>query len=262
MRAKKKEQSDNTLDIPQIVESFAAIQIVGDSPLIENRFLPEQLDGIAEKQSGAAVNKKAPRNPNAEFMGHCHIIEPPEAITEESFASLRFGFPAIGIKKAIATAAMRFTDAEKVQYFGLIKVHGPYLGLIEIKCPKGPVMVRDATNLLKPPVLLAYRPYFQDWEMTLPIKFISSRISLEQLVNAIRWAGISVGIGSWRAERGGDKGTFTVGKIKTYQSEDDFNEDVVRSAGLPLDSKRRFDNRPSNRTHRNGAGTRHAGATR
>lgn len=260
MAKAKASAGESKLFIPEIETGWMVVTIRGDSPLICNRCSETVLDAIEDKQTGKAKNKKEPRDIDREFMEHCHIVGGTLPV-KETFPEQRFGFPAIGLKKSIATAAMRFADAERVQMFGLITVHGPHRGLIEIKSPP-PVMGRDP---VKPPAQntmhLAYRPYFDPWEMQIPIKYVSSMITAEQLLNAIRWAGISVGIGSWRIERGGDKGAWSIGKIERYQNQEDFNEAMGRSAGLPIDAKRRFDHRAANRPSRNGSRTRHAAAS-
>lgn len=259
MIVKKKsapESTETKIYIPEIRFEWMIVTIRGDTPLICNRCSETTIQGIEDKQTGKAANKKAPREPEQEFMEHCHIVGG-EQPNKETFLQQRFGFPAIGVKKSIATAAMRFADAEKVQMFGLITIHGPHRGLIEIKERK-PVMGRDP---VKPPAQntmhIAYRAYFDPWEMAVPIRYVASAVTAEQVLNAIRWAGTSVGIGSWRTERGGDKGAFSIAKIERL-SEADFGEEMVRSAGLPVDSKRRFSHRPANRTAHAGNGARHA----
>jgi hypothetical protein len=246
--------------IPEIRFEWMIVTIHGDTPLICNRCSETTIQAIEDKQTGKAANKKAPRDPEQEFMEHCHIIGG-DLPSKESFLQQRFGFPAIGVKKSIATAAMRFADAEKVQLFGLITVHGPHRGLIEIR-EQTPVMGRDP---VKPPAQntmhIAYRAYFDPWEMAIPIRYVASAITADQLLNAIRWAGTSVGIGSWRVERGGDKGAFSIAKIERFGSEETFAEKMVSCSGLPIDGKRRFNNRPTNRTAHNGARSRHAATT-
>lgn len=249
------EPQENKIYIPEIRFEWMIVTIRGDTPLICNRCSETTIQGIEDKQTGKAANKKAPRDPDQEFMEHCHIIGG-EQPNRDTFLEQKFGFPAIGVKKSIATAAMRFADAEKVQMFGLITVHGPHRGLIEIQEQK-PVMGRDP---VKPPAQntmhIAYRAYFYPWEMAVPIKFVASAITAEQVLNAIRWAGTSVGIGSWRVERGGDKGAFSIAKIERL-SEADFGEQMVRCSGLPLDGKRRFGHRSSNRASNARNGSRH-----
>lgn len=247
--------TENKIYIPEIKSEWMIVTIRGDTPLICNRCSETTLQGIEDKQTGKAANKKAPREPEQEFMEHCHIIGGAQP-NKETFAEQRFGFPAIGVKKSIATAAMRFADAEKVQMFGLIMVHGPHMGLIEIK--QTPVMGRDP---VKPPMqnmMIAYRAYFDPWQMDVPVRYVASAITAEQVLNAFRWAGISVGIGSWRTERGGDKGAFSIASVKKFQSETDFTAEMVRGAGLPIDGKRRFGHRAGNRTTHSRNGSRHA----
>lgn len=231
--------------------SYVIVTIQGESPLYQNRMTEESLDKIEEKQAKAAKTALPPRDPEREFMAKAHVIGQP-TLVRESFGKNRFGIPAIAFKKCIATAAMRYNDEKRNHWFGLFQVHGPHRGLVEIKCSE-PYMARDWG---KPSgagtTLLIYRPVFESWSVDLPIRYVSSMLTVDKLVNAIHWAGISIGIGSWRTENGGDKGAFRIAQVKEY-SESDFKSEMERRGGKPIDGSRRFDNRAADRTAGNGS---------
>lgn len=250
MAVKKATTETKQIEIPPLEFRWMMLTLRGESPLILNRCSESTINAIETKQTGGATNKKAPRDPEQEYIEHCYPIcdGAPATPTKETFAGCEFGFPAIGIKKAICTAGMRFADAKKVQMFGVIFVHGPHRGLIKINGV--PVMGRDP---VKPPAQntmhIAYRPYFDPWEMVVPIRYVSTVVTAEQLINAVRWAGISIGLGSWRVENGGDKGVFEIGKIQEFHTREGFDEAMARGEGLPIDGRRRLDHRATSRSN-------------
>lgn len=58
-----------------------------------------------------------------------------------------------------------------------------------------------------------HRAEFLEWEVTVPVTYNASIISLEQLVNLFNIAGFGVGVGEWRPERNGINGTWLVKEV-------------------------------------------------
>lgn len=54
------------------------------------------------------------------------------------------------------------------------------------------------------------RPQFNDWYADLNIRFNESAISVEQIVNLLKWSGFQCGVGGWRPQKGGTFGQYTV----------------------------------------------------
>lgn len=215
--------------IPEISHKWLIVTIAGDGPMITNRFDPKQIEQIEEKQGGAAKQKKAPRQPMQEFLAHLHPMGEVEP-TEENYGELVYGYPAIGIKKALLSAGYRWCERTQTEMCGEIFVSGAGgTGLVPILAP-APIMRRDVVVLKTGVTSLAYRPYFYPWKMVLPIRLTIPFTTEAEVVNFVRMAGLGVGIGSWRIEKKGDKGGFQITNVRTVSGnffpEADYNDAV------------------------------------
>lgn len=214
--------SRNTrIELPRVDLQWVRVEIIGTSPLIVNRFREEALRGMEGKQQGEAKTKKPPRKPEVEFFESNHIClgyNDPARIKD-----CLFGFPAIGLKKAVANAAYRFGGTKDVvSVASSLFMHGPYGGLLPIydaskakkSVPALPTMRRDPVVLSGGTASIAYRPAYFPWKMEVDVRYWPAMMSLESLVNGIVLAGQFVGIGAWRIEKKGDKGAFTIGRVQ------------------------------------------------
>lgn len=211
------------MDLELIQFHWLECHIIGTSPLITNRFTEKSLDDIEAGQTGGASGKKLkkpPREPETEFMAAAHICKgkADPALLEKNI----YGFPAVALKKAMANGNYRYGGAkDKVSQMGAFHVHGPWHGLIEVQQPNGkpciPWMGRDMVQLPKGQTAsIAYRPYYFPWEMNVFIRYCPSLMSKDELIHALYIAGNCIGIGSWRTEKTGDKGSFDVGDIQYH----------------------------------------------
>ena len=139
---KKNEEEKTIIKLPKIKIKKARIKIVGDSPLIINRFTEKARAEILNKQLKKA--KERPQKiPFQEFMQRLHWITPMpdiEGKTEEEMQELfeqalrdgaRFGFPSVAIKQSAISSAFRGgLSKNKVSLQGLFHIEGD---LVEIK---------------------------------------------------------------------------------------------------------------------------------
>lgn len=171
------------------------VAIDGTTPLITNRFGEKARQAIEDKQQKKAKSAKEARVPKEEFQDHCHLIS--EGV---------YGFPAVGIKKALVVAGGRFADEKMTHLRGVINVMGD---LIPIKA-KPPTMRSDTVRLQGGVTSIAYRPQFMPWEMEIPLVFNATMISEAQILNLFQIAGFAVGFGAWRPECNGVYGQFVL----------------------------------------------------
>ena len=54
------------------------------------------------------------------------------------------------------------------------------------------------------------RNAFEDWSVTLEIRFNEMQLSAEQIFNILNWAGFHIGVGAFRKEKTGNYGMFHV----------------------------------------------------
>ncbi len=187
--------TEKTITIPEIRLQTMLVSIVGATPLLTNRFSEASIANIEEKQQKKAKLAKEARDPEAEFKAATHMI-----------AAGVFGFPAVGIKKALVAAGGRFADEKMTHLRGALNIMGDLIPIIG----PAPTMRSDTIRLQGMKSSMAYRPQFMPWAMEIPVVFNASIIGQAQILNLFQIAGFSVGIGAWRPECNGTFGQFTL----------------------------------------------------
>lgn len=187
--------TSEVIQLPVLRQRNTVIRVVGTSSLITHPFAEKALKSIQDKQGGKAKSAKHDaRNPEQEYHDSMYICE-----------DGAYGFPAIGFKGAVVTAA---NDAgiQKVLARRAFHVVGSEL----VKIEGEPSMRTDRVTIGMGTTDVRYRAEFKQWAADVPVTLNEGVISLEQLVNLFRIAGFGVGIGEWRPERNGIHGTWEV----------------------------------------------------
>lgn len=215
MRGKSTKPNEVEVRIPEIKLQTAQIRIVGTSPLVVHKFSEKAKRMMLEKQMKTAkTSGREAKSPVADFMGALYWLTPePEEKTEEAFisaisAGARFGFPTVGIKASIVSAAYRAELVKnKVSLNGMFHISGE---LSEIK-GVSPIMREDMVRLQTGVSDIRYRPEFPaGWHMDLDFTFNAAAMSIDQLVSFVTLGGFAVGIGENRIEKGGLWGAYKV----------------------------------------------------
>jgi len=188
--------AEKVIEIPTLNLKRMVVHIEGQTPLITNRFGERARQKIEDKQQKKAKLAKEARVPEEEFMDACHII-----------SEGQYGFPAVGIKKALVVAGGRFADEKMTHLRGVINVMGDMIPIISDREPK---MRSDTVRLQTGVTSIAYRPMFLPWAMRIPIVYNASMIGEAQVLNLFQIAGFAVGLGAWRPECNGVFGQFTL----------------------------------------------------
>ncbi len=187
--------TSEVIHLPELKQRKVIIRVIGTSSLITHPFGKKALKMIEDKQQGKAKSSKHDvRDPEQEYLDSMYICEDGS-----------YGFPAIGFKGAVVTAA---NDAgiQKVLARRAFHVVGGEL----VKIESEPSMRTDRVTIGMGTTDIRYRAEFKEWSANIPIIFNEGVISLEQLINLFRIAGFGVGIGEWRPERNGIHGTWEV----------------------------------------------------
>lgn len=192
-----KKSADAVIDIPELQIKTAMITLSGTNSLIVHRFSEKARKEMLDKQMGAAKQKKAFKNPEQDYFDSLYLL--PDGTP---------GFPAVAFKAAAVNAA---NDAgiQKVLARRAFHITGGELVPIRGEHRMREDMVRIAMGTAD----VRHRAEFPDWEVTVPVTYNASIISLEQLVNLFNIAGFGVGVGEWRPERNGINGTWLVKEV-------------------------------------------------
>jgi hypothetical protein len=198
----------------------AVVTLRGVTRLVCHRFGESAQRQIEAKQQKEARAKNTKRDPQQEMEECLYVLE-----------SGDLGFPARAIKRCVVTAAKRFHDIDKVLVNGCLKIRSndptEYLPL---RTSAEPRMRSDAVRLSGRDRALdmRYRPEFLEWEIDVPIRYNSTYLSQEQVINMFVSAGEMVGLGDGRVEKGMDWGEFQVVSFRQGAS-------VVRVTGASGD---------------------------
>ncbi len=194
-------KTEKSVEIPAIELVTIHVRIKGLTALITHRFGEDVQKSIEAAQSGAAKTKKPPRDPKAEFRSACYML--PDG---------RYGFPAAGIKRAMVSAGQRFADERGTELMGMFSIPAELLPLIagEPKMRSDRVVLSGMSRTSS----IAYRPAFDPWAIDVPLRFVTGFITPDQIVNLLRVAGFSVGIGDWRVEKKGSFGQFVIEEVR------------------------------------------------
>jgi len=201
------------IEIQQISIGRIRCNIVGTSPMIMHRF--------SKKARGELLLPKGPINraEKAAHLKHDPVSEFRETIylNRDDKTPTRVHFPADAFSKALASAALDIPGASKSQMLRLTSVVSTQINIFGI--PKMFMNMVRSSDMARTPDVRT-RAVFPEWACTIDVEFVSSLIKEKQVINLLAAAGIIVGIGDWRPQKGGAYGKFRVA--------DDKDEDFAR----------------------------------
>ena len=189
------------LHIDALKQGRVTLKMIGTTPLYFNAMSlkVKQTLTIGGGKKTAAQKKELKHNPEQEFR---------DSIYRAAGGETLLCFPAPGVKGAMATAALETPGVTKTSVQRLIflpeqriKVWGkPYLKMD---------VVRSA-DINKTPDIRT-RAFLPRWCAEVDIAFVMPTLSVHSIVSLLSNAGVIVGIGDFRQEKGrGGYGTFAV----------------------------------------------------
>ena len=196
-----KKAEAGTLQIDPLKQGRVTLRMIGTTGFYFNAMSAKAKRSllIGGGKKTAAEKKLLKHNPEEEFRDSVYRL--PHGPT-------LLGFPAPGVKGAMATAALETPGVTKTSVQRLIflpeqkiKMWGkPYL-----RCD----VVRSADMNRTPDVRT--RAFLPQWCAEVDIAFVSPTLSVHSVVSLLSNAGVIVGIGDFRQEKGrGSYGTFSV----------------------------------------------------
>ena len=167
------------------------------SPLVVHAFAQKAKQEIRDKQAKKKSEKKAARDPQADFLGARYLD-----------AEGRECVPITAIKKSLISAATSFDDLTKValrQAIFVTAADNPSAQLVPIErhdgSPAVGVFREDAVTIGVSTRGLAYRPQYDEWQIRVEAAFNPRLVSEEQLLALVDAAGFGVGICEGRPEK-------------------------------------------------------------
>jgi hypothetical protein len=217
---KKSAGSEISTTIVQLQKEIIHARLLGRKPLMMNR-LPEkarhELLWPARKRNQAELAVSIKHDPLDEYRRSVYRCRDESAPTVVHL-------PDNAIKKAMATAALDIPGATKAQIGRLVTIESPTVYIYgEPLLHMG--IVRQAGPSRTPDVRT--RAYFPQWACQVEIGFIKTVITADDVLNLLGAAGMIVGIGDGRQE----KGTFSYGMWEVVGEDNEEWNDIVKNQG-------------------------------
>jgi len=189
MKGKKTESGP--VEIPLVTMKRISVYLKGTTPIIINR-LPEKArqvllaGGVRKNQAEKAITMK--HDPLEEFRSAAHVLQD---------GPTYLGFPASGVKKAIASAALELPGLTKASLNRNIRVSSEYVPIYGIP--------QIYTCAVRPPNQapdIRTRVIVPEWLTVIQVEFPAPKLTAEGIVNLLAAAGLFIGLGDNRQEKG------------------------------------------------------------
>jgi hypothetical protein len=187
------------------------VHVQGTSPLITHAWDEKTKKQMLQKQMGDANVGKEPKDPHRDFLASLYPLDKDGMYDshmkhDPTSKKQKYGFPAIGFKKA-AVKACRYVDGLPMTVArGAFHVIGEF---VEIKGDR-PRMREDMVRIGNGVADIRYRGEFRNWHASFIVELNANAMTPEQVFNLFNIAGFAVGIGEWRPEKDGPFGRFMV----------------------------------------------------
>jgi len=179
------------IDIPKPDIQTINLVLVSDSRLVSHRWSEKARQQMMDKQTGKAVKKKEPKNPEEDYKA-----------TLYQHKDGWYGMPATAFKGA-AVNACRYTEGiTMVMARGVIFVESDGSDKDGIELVKvegdGPHMREDMVRIGMLQSDIRHRGEWREWKTNVRVRYNANIITAEQIMNLFSLAGLHVGIGEGR----------------------------------------------------------------
>jgi hypothetical protein len=221
MAAKKSTPVESSIsNILTVSTGVVSCYIVGTSPLILNRMSEKaKHELLLPKGRKSAVERATSLKhvPLDEYRASAYTLKAETAPTWLAHKSTAF-------KKAICTAALDMPGAKKAQIGRLTFVEGEFVPIYGV--PRLHMAITRSADINKTPDVRT-RATVPAWACVLRVTFVKPLIQAQAVVNLLAAAGITMGVGDWRQE----KGSGSYGQFRIATEDDPEFQAIVREGG-------------------------------
>lgn len=190
---------DKTIQVNPLKIETLKIKIIGNSPLLMNKYSTKESESMLNKQLGKGAEKNKIRDPKQEVEDKIHKL-----------SDGTIGIPAESIKSMLVNSAPAL-GLFKISIKGGLFVIPVDNNLVPIKYKKMVVnksITRDS-GITKAP-RTTFRPEFRDWSCEFIVRYNAAQITTDQIINLLKVGGFHNGLGSWSPRSNGTYGTFVL----------------------------------------------------
>lgn len=217
--AKPAKQTEAEIKVQPLRRASARLRIIGTTGLFQNRMSNKVMQGllVGTKKKTRAERVEIKHDPVREFRDSMETMDAgPTAL----------GLRVVAVKAAMCTAALETPGLTKSSTQRLLFMPGdltPLYGLPKLRLD----VVRSADMNRTPDV--RSRAYLPKWGAAIDVQFIVPQLSITSVVSLLCNAGILVGVGDFRQEKG--KGAFGSFRVIGPDEQDDEWDDLVKHEG-------------------------------
>jgi hypothetical protein len=207
------------IQIERLKRSTAKLRIVGTTALFQNRMANKVKQGllVGTKKKTRAERIEIKHDPKREYRDSMEMmLDGPTAL----------GIRVVAIKAAMCTAALETAGLTKSSTQRLIFMPGDLTALYGT--PQLRLDVVRSADMNRTPDVRS-RAYLPRWGAEVEINFIFPQLSAMSVVTLLANAGILVGVGDFRQEKG--KGAFGSFRVLGDGEEDAEWDDLVKNHG-------------------------------
>ncbi len=196
-----KKKTDEVIEVQEIVMRDFRANLLGASPMIMNRFAFKAWQELllpSKRENRASLEQSLKHDPFSEFRGAMYL-------NRDSKRPTLIHLPTGAIHGALSSAALDMPGAAKAKIERLTKVvdlQVDLYGTPHIFC----AMVRNSDIGRTPDVRT--RPIFPEWCLTVTLRYAAALVTERTVANLLSAAGLLIGIGDWRGQKGGPYGAF------------------------------------------------------
>lgn len=220
MAAKKSTSQSESSEILQVNTQTVTCFVLGRTPLILNRMSEKaKHELLMPKGRKTAVEKATSlkHKPIEEYRASAYTLKDDAQPTLLALLSTAF-------KGALRSAALDMPGAKKAQIGRLTYVEGEHIGIFGQ--PKLFMSVTRSADMARTPDIRT-RAIVPEWACKVSITFVEPLIRQQAVVNLLAAAGITIGVGDWRPE----KGAGNYGQFKLVSSDDPEFKAIIKSGG-------------------------------
>jgi hypothetical protein len=199
----KKTPTHEVSEIIEVTRGQFECCILGTSPLILNRMSEKaKRELLMPKGRKNAIDKATSlkHNPVEEYRASAYRM--PE--TQPTL----LGILSTAFKRAMGTAALDMPGAKKAQIGRLTYIEGDYVGIFGV--PQLFMSIVRSADMNKTPDVRT-RAIVPHWACRVRVTYVEPLIRPQAVANLLAAAGLTVGVGDWRPEKGaGSYGQFQI----------------------------------------------------
>jgi hypothetical protein len=217
MAPTKKETAE--IHVTPLRRASAKLRIIGVTPMFQNRMANKVKQGllVGSKKKTKAERAEIKHNPVQEFRDSMEIVrDGPTAL----------GLRVTAVKAAMCTAALETAGLTKTSAQRLLFMPGDFAPLYGV--PQLRMDVVRSADINRTPDVRS-RAFLPKWGAEIEIQFIVPQLSAASVVSLLCNAGVLVGVGDFRQEKG--KGAFGSFRVIGEDEQDDEWDELVASHG-------------------------------